>query len=110
MLSERNRESTNSGRLREGFLDIHNHQWLQGYNVRGTVRSLASKEKVSHLEALAAALPGSLKLYEADLLKEGSFDEVVQGSDYVFHMASPFLASHSDPYVRPLMLPERLCY
>lgn len=72
------------------------------------------------------ALPGKLTLHEADLLKKGSFDEVVkvsvawrhthqrckpavtffcklkvafavlQGVDYVFHMASPFLASWED--------------
>ena len=62
----------------------------KGYNVRGTVRSLSSKEKVEHLELLSAALPGKLTLHEADLLKSGSFDEVVKGADFVFHTASPF--------------------
>jgi len=66
------------------------------------VRSVSNKDKVEHLEKLAAALPGTLTLHEADLLKEGSFDEVVKGADYVFHTASPFLASHDDPHVRPL--------
>jgi nucleoside-diphosphate-sugar epimerase len=42
-------------------------------------------------------LPGTLTLYEADLLKEGSFDEVVKGSDFVFHAASPFFNSPEDP-------------
>eukprot|EP00877_Chromochloris_zofingiensis_P006214 jgi/Chrzof1/1846/Cz10g23150.t1 len=46
----------------------------KGYTVRGTVRSVANKEKVSHLEKLNQALPGNLTLYEADLLKQGSFD------------------------------------
>ena len=50
----------------------------QGYNVRGTVRSKSATDKVGHLLKLAEAFPGTLTLYEADLLKEGSFDEVHQ--------------------------------
>jgi len=62
----------------------------KGYNVKGTVRSLASKEKYQHLVNLGDALPGQLTLHEADLLSEGSFDNVVKGADFVFHTASPF--------------------
>lgn len=62
----------------------------KGWTVRGTVRSLKKEEKVAHLRALDTALPGKLTLHEADLLEEGSFDEVVRGADYVFHTASPF--------------------
>ena len=120
---------------------------IKGWNVRGTVRSLSKKEKVQHLQALSEvsrwlfvhqaassqvcgscnlpvslqALPGKLTLHEADLLKKGSFDDVMkvscvvqtqvgvgsstllvsracflQGVDYVFHTASPFLASWED--------------
>ena len=36
------------------------------------------------------ALPGKLTLHAADLLKEGSFDQVVEGAYFVFHTASPF--------------------
>lgn len=36
------------------------------------------------------ALPGKLTLHAADLLKEGSFDKVVDGAHFVFHTASPF--------------------
>ena len=36
----------------------------KGYNVRGTLRSLASEEKYSHLLALGNALPGKLTLHE----------------------------------------------
>ena len=75
---------------------------LQGYNVRGTVRSTSNKEKTAPLVGLGEALPGSLKLYEADLLKDGSFDEAVKGVNYVIHTASPFLQANekTDPYVR----------
>ncbi len=67
--------------------------------MRATVRSVTNKEKVAHLESLAAALPGTLELYEADLLKEGSFDKVTDGADYIFHTASPFLREVGDPQV-----------
>lgn len=36
----------------------------KGYIVRGTLRSLASKEKYSHLVDLGNALPGKLTLHE----------------------------------------------
>lgn len=34
---------------------------------------------------------------QADLLTEGSFDEVVKGSHLVFHTASPFFSGAADP-------------
>lgn len=55
--------------------------------------------KVEHLKALEGA-EERLQLYEADLLKEGSFDSVVDGCDGVFHTASPVSLSVSDPQVR----------
>ena len=69
----------------------------KGYTVRGTVRSTKDDAKTEVLHALAAALPGSLELHEADLLQEGSFDSVVKGAAYVFHMASPFFRTSEDP-------------
>jgi uncharacterized protein YbjT (DUF2867 family) len=63
----------------------------KGYNVRGTVRNVAAHDKVAHLHKLGDALPGKLTLHEADLLREGSFDEVIKGADIVFHTASPFI-------------------
>ena len=69
--------------------------------MRGTVRSTKNKEKTADLVALGDALPGTLTLYEADLLKDGSFDESVEGSDFVIHTASPFLVAdeNTDPHV-----------
>lgn len=43
------------------------------------MRSLKSADKVQHLQRLADALPGTLELAEADLSKEGSFDQAVAG-------------------------------
>jgi uncharacterized protein YbjT (DUF2867 family) len=59
----------------------------RGYQVRGTVRSLADETKVRHLRELFPAL----QLFEADLLTEGSFDEACQGK---LPLLSPFLAIH----------------
>lgn len=70
-----------------------------GHTVRVTVRNKNRKDKVSHLEALAAATPGTLELWEADLLKEGSFNAAMDGCEIVYHIASPFIIGHvKDPY------------
>jgi nucleoside-diphosphate-sugar epimerase len=70
----------------------------QGHQVHGSVRSLADQGKVSHLQQLADTLPGTLRLFEADLLVEGSFDQAMQGCDAVIHCASPyFLEDCPDP-------------
>jgi len=68
-----------------GFLAGHIIKKLleRGYVVRGTVRN---KEKGS----LLLKLFPQLELYEAELTKDGSFDEAIKGSTYVFHAASPF--------------------
>ncbi len=69
----------------------------KGYTVRGTVRSKSNTSKVQHLLALSDALPGQLELFEADLLKDGDFDNVVRGADFVLHTASPFFTETGDP-------------
>ena len=63
----------------------------EGYRVNTTVRSLARSEKLSGLATLMERYPGQLELFEADLLKSGSFKEAMQDCDTVFHVASPFL-------------------
>jgi dihydroflavonol-4-reductase len=67
-----------------------------GYKVRGTVRSLSQKSKYSHLLQLPNA-EQNLELVEADLLKDGSFDEAVRGCLYVLHTASPFFTQTHNP-------------
>lgn len=69
----------------------------KGYRVKATVRSTSNASKVQHLAKLADALPGSLELYEADLLVPGSYDAAVNGVDFVFHVASPFVIDVPDP-------------
>ena len=62
----------------------------EGFTVHGTVRDLANHEKNAHLMKIGEAGPGKLKLFEADLLKEGSFDEAMENCAAVIHTASPF--------------------
>eukprot|EP01116_Phalansterium_solitarium_P018628 TRINITY_DN5002_c0_g1_i2.p2 TRINITY_DN5002_c0_g1~~TRINITY_DN5002_c0_g1_i2.p2 ORF type:complete len:133 (+),score=37.94 TRINITY_DN5002_c0_g1_i2:116-514(+) len=61
-----------------------------GYTIRGTVRSAANSQE------LKKAFP-SIELYDADLLKDGSFDEVVKGATVIFHTASPYTYDVTDP-------------
>lgn len=68
-----------------------------GHTVHATVRNPNNKEKVSHLEAIAEASEGTLKLFAADLLKEGAFTEAMTGCELVYHTASPFIVSVKDP-------------
>lgn len=77
----------------------------EGHTVHATVRDPAKKSSVTHLEAIAKSAPGTLKLYKADLLDQGSFDAAMQGCQLVMHTASPFvLDGYSDAHealVRP---------
>lgn len=57
--------------------------------------------KTEHLLALEGAKE-RLHLFKADLLEEGSFDSVVDGSDGVFHTASPVVMIVDDPQVNPI--------
>ncbi|XP_058089147.1 anthocyanidin reductase ((2S)-flavan-3-ol-forming)-like isoform X2 [Magnolia sinica] len=59
----------------------------KGYAVNATVRDPANSKKVSHL--LNLQVLGVLKLFKADLTEEGSFDDAINGCDFVFHVATP---------------------
>lgn len=62
-----------------------------GHTVRITVRDKSNKSKYQHLLDIENSTEGSLEIYEADLLTQGSFDRAVVGADYVMHTASPFV-------------------
>mmetsp|Transcript_17904 Transcript_17904/g.26811 ORF Transcript_17904/g.26811 Transcript_17904/m.26811 type:complete len:363 (+) Transcript_17904:790-1878(+) len=89
-----------------GFIAVHVVKILleQGYIVHGTVRSLSDPMKVTHLKALKGA-EERLKLFEADLLKPGSFKDAIAGVSCVFHMASPvfFKGTNIDNMIRPAL-------
>ncbi|KAA6423169.1 MAG: diaminohydroxyphosphoribosylaminopyrimidine deaminase [Trebouxia sp. A1-2] len=73
-------------------------QLLQkGFIVHATVRGPHNTQAVQHLTNLADALPGTLKLFKADLLHPNAFDESIKGCQYVFHTASPFFIEVEDP-------------
>jgi len=80
----------------------------EGHTVHGTVRNLKKKEKTEHLEKLSNESNGELKLYEADLMKEGSFEEAMIGCDIVIHTASPFMISNIKDPVKELIEPAKL--
>ncbi len=56
---------------------------------------------------MAENTPGSLESFEADLLKEGSFDEAARNCQAVIHMASPFILQTKNP-VKELIEPAVL--
>ncbi|KAL6817687.1 NAD(P)-binding protein [Trichoderma camerunense] len=62
-----------------------------GHIVHTTVRSLKNKHKCKPLLDLQVAHPGKLRLFEADLLVQGSFKEAMHDCDTVYHIASPFI-------------------
>ncbi len=68
----------------------------KGYTVRATARDKNKTEKLKPLLDLAQQSRGKLKVYEADLLKEGSFDEAAKGCEYLIHLASPFTLRFKD--------------
>lgn len=72
-------------------------QWLQ------YLYATDDKKKTEHLLALDGAKE-RLHLFKADLLEEGSFDSLVDGSIAVFHTASPFYHNPNDPQVHPVSI------
>ncbi len=65
----------------------------KGLDVRATVRDKSNGEKYKHLVEIAIKTSGKLTIFEADLLKMGSFEEAMKDCELVFHTASPFMIS-----------------
>lgn len=68
----------------------------KGYTVRLTVRDRTKMAKFEHLTEIAKTTAGSLEIWEANLLKEGSYDASAKGADAIIHMASPFTLRFKD--------------
>jgi nucleoside-diphosphate-sugar epimerase len=79
----------------------------EGINVNATVRDPLDVQKVEHLTALTKASAGKLKLFKADLLDFGSFDEPMQGCELVIHTASPFFITRSKNPEEELIRPAK---
>jgi nucleoside-diphosphate-sugar epimerase len=69
---------------------------LRGYTVKASVRDLSDPSRTQHLVSLDGAKE-RLKLFQADLMEEGSFDAEIEGCDGVFHCASPFFLQCTNP-------------
>ncbi|GKZ98994.1 hypothetical protein AnigIFM60653_000339 [Aspergillus niger] len=76
-----------------GFIALHVIKLLleQGHKVHTTVRSLRNPTKCKPILDLQFRYPGQISLFEADLTKDGSFLQAMEGCDFVYHIASPFL-------------------
>ena len=66
----------------------------EGISVHATVRDKTKKEKYAHLLNIAKEGKGKLEIFEADLLKEGSFRDAMKDCELVIHSASPFQLYH----------------
>ncbi|KAL7578795.1 hypothetical protein ACA910_016018 [Epithemia clementina (nom. ined.)] len=69
----------------------------EGVTVHATVRDPSNKDHIQYLQDLAESKKGSIKFFKGDLLDNGSFDEAAKGCHIIFHTASPFMTSASDP-------------
>ncbi|KAK3096206.1 hypothetical protein FSP39_024464 [Pinctada imbricata] len=77
-----------------GYIASHIVKQLQdqGYQVRGTVRSLGDEEQVKRLNELSPEAQFKLELVEADLTKPESWEPAVKDVRYVIHVVSPLTA------------------
>lgn len=78
-----------------GFLGSHIAIQLlnQGFNVRGTLRSLErAKQTKQIILNNAKGREAQLSFFECELLSDAGWQEVMSGSHYLIHTASPFLA------------------
>jgi nucleoside-diphosphate-sugar epimerase len=74
-----------------------------GYDVRGTVRKLATAD-LAYLRPATDNAPGSFNLAEATLDADEGWVEAASGCDYVLHVASPIpfkAPRHEDELIRP---------
>ena len=67
-----------------------------GYEVVGTTRDPARAWREGHVTGVPGA-SDRLELVAADLMRPGAFDDVVAGSEYVIHTASPYQTDVADP-------------
>lgn len=62
----------------------------QGYEVRGTLRSLDRGDSVRKIIARAGVDASSVSFVAADLLRDEGWSEAMEGCEHVLHVASPF--------------------
>jgi dihydroflavonol-4-reductase len=62
----------------------------QGYRVRTTVRNPSREREVHATVESQVPSPHHLTVHQADLTSDDHWDNVIEGCDYVLHVASPF--------------------
>jgi dihydroflavonol-4-reductase len=78
----------------------------RGYRVRTTVRNPAREREVHEAVASQVDPAHHLTVHQADLMSDEHWDNVIEGTDYVLHVASPFPPSQpKDP--DELIVPAR---
>ncbi|GBG26543.1 3 beta-hydroxysteroid dehydrogenase type 4 [Hondaea fermentalgiana] len=82
-----------------GFVAGHTIEVLlsKGFTVHGTVRSLEDEHKYSFLREIEDEMPGSLELFEADILEPKSFDQAAKGCSSMLHIASAVVTAGLNP-------------
>lgn len=75
------------------------------HKVRGTIRSLANRSKYQFLYDLVPSKSHNLSLVEADLTDKSSWPAIVEGCQYIFHVASPLPTSFSSVDENELIKP-----
>jgi len=68
----------------------------KGFTVHVTVRDVKSNLKTDHLKKMSDQSKGVIKLFQADLLDNGSFEKAMKGCEIVFHTAAPFYFKFKD--------------
>lgn len=89
-----------------GFIALHCVRELlrEGYQVRGTLRSLSKEPAVRAALALDDEAGARLSFVAANLLEDDGWPAAVAGAQYVLHVASPVPAvapEHEDDLIRP---------
>jgi len=75
-----------------GFVAIHCIIQLleQGYQVRGTLRTMTRENEVRETVRKYLNADNGLEFVNADLIQDAGWEQAMQGCEYVFHVASPF--------------------
>lgn len=76
-----------------GFIGLHcvEQLLLQGFLVRGTVRTASRGQEVLKAIEQTDADESNLEIAHVDLLKDDGWAEAISGCKYVLHVASPFV-------------------
>ena len=68
----------------------------KGLTVHVTVRDIKDVNKTEHLQNMSVKSKGTIKLFEADLLVQGSFEKAMKTCDTVFHTCLLYTSDAAD--------------